>query len=184
MSRLLGRARRGFTLIEVTFVVVVGLIILSGVITAYHANKSQAGGATARQRVHLAQAVIEEFQAQTGSPPASGSGQFPTMWVARYPDHATRSPWGGTTADLTTGVSEDAPYTDGTTDPATAPDKTATRTLDGTRSSNLHYTSISQGRYVKVLELYTGDSQPLKSYVLSIYDTTGNPWFEVAGGAR
>ncbi len=179
-----GGARRGFTLIEVAFVVVVGLIILAGVITAYHANKAQAGGAAARQRLQLAQTVIEEFQAQTGSPPVSGSGQFSTMWSTRYPDQATISPWGGTTANPTTGVSEDPPWMDGTTDPATAPDKTATLTLDGTRSSNLHYTSIDQGRYVKVLAYYTGNSRSLKSYVLSIYDNTGTPWFDVAGGTR
>ena len=35
-----------------------------------------------------------------------------------------------------------------------------------------------------MLELYTGQSQPLHGYVISIYDNTGVPWFDVAGGRR
>lgn len=178
------RARRGFTLIEVAFVVVLGLIILTGTITAYNANKAQAAGAAARKRVQVAQTVIEEFAATNGVAPTSGSSQFSTMWAAKHPDEAVVSPWGGTPGNPTQGATEDPPWLDGAPDAATAPDKSGSVAVDGTRQSNLHYTSVANGGWVKLTTAYTGDVRVVKGYALSIYDNLGNPWFEVAGSAR
>ena len=176
-------SRRGFTLIEVALVVVLGLVIMAGVVIAYNGNKAQAAGADARKRIQMGQTVLEEFAAANHRYPTSGSGQFATMWATGHPQEAQVSPWGGPAGNVQA-ASEDVPYNDGTADPAAAPDKSASRAVDPSRHGNLHYTSIDNNAYVKVSTRYSGESKTLRGYVLSIYDGDGNPWFDAGGATR
>jgi prepilin-type N-terminal cleavage/methylation domain-containing protein len=176
-------SRPGFTLIEVALVTVLGLVIMAGTVTAYYSNKAQAAGAEARRRIQAGQTVIEEFAAANHAYPVSGGGQFTAMWAKGHPEEAARSPWGGAPG-LPEGAVEDAPYTDGTADPAAAPDKTASRPVDGSRHGCLHYTSIDGSAHVKVTTRYAGETRTFRAYVLAIYDSTGNPWFDAAGASK
>ncbi len=179
------RARPGFTLIEVAFVVVVGLTIMTGVFVAYQANKEEAAGAIARKRVQAAQTTIEAIAAGNGgSFPESGTGQFSTTWARSHPEECGVSPWGGLPGDPTLGACEDAPFTDGAVDPASAPDKTGAHGLDGARQSNMAYVSIEGNRHVQVITRHTGDAKVYKGYIISIYDSRGNPWFDAVGAAK
>lgn len=175
--------RRGFTLLEVALVTVLGLVIIAGTVIAYNGNKAQAAGAEARRRIQAGQTVIEEFAAANHGYPTSGAGQFTAMWAKGHAEEATRSPWGGAPGDPN-GAVEDAPYTDGGDAPATAPDKTASRGTDATRHGCLHYTTVADARFVKVTTTYTGEAKALRAYVLSIYDSGGAPWFDAAGASK
>lgn len=175
--------RRGFTLIEVALVTVLGLVIVAGTVIAYNANKEQAAGADARKRIQMGQTVIEEFAAANHSYPTSGSSQFTTMWANSHPEEAAHSPWGGSPGTAQ-GAVEDAPFADGAGDAATAPDKTAAVATDGARHGCLHYTSIANSGYVKVNTRYMGETKTLRAYVLSIYDSSGAPWFDAAGATK
>lgn len=183
MRRGSASERRGFTLLEVALVVVLALVVTAGVVVAYNGNKDQAAGALARKRIQMGQTVVEEFAAANHAYPVSGAGQFAATWARTHPDEAAVSPWGGAPGSAQ-GAVEDAPFADGTADPATAPDKTASAAVDPTRHGNLHYVSVDGNRYVKVSTRYTGEAKTLHGYVVSIYDSAGNPWFDVGGGTK
>ena len=175
--------RRGFTLVEVALVTVLGLVVIAGTVIAYNGNKAQAAGAEARKRIQAGQTVLEEFAAANNAYPTSGSGPFASMWLKGHPEEAARSPWGGAPGDPA-GAVEDAPYTDGGGDAATAPDKTASRGVDSTRHGCLHYTGVANSAFVKVTTTYMGEPKLLRAYVLSIYDGGGAPWFDAAGASK
>ncbi len=175
--------RRGFTLVEVALVTVLGLVIIAGTVIAYNANKAQAAGADARKRIQIGQTVIEEFAAANHDYPVSGANQFVTMWATSHADEAARSPWGGS-AGIAQGAVEDSPFTDGAGDAASAPDKTSAVAADGARHGCLHYTSVANSGYVKVDTRNTGETKTLRAYVLSIYDSSGTPWFDAAGATK
>lgn len=182
------RARAGFTLVEVALAVAVGLIIIGGAVMGYGALKDQAAAATARKKVVMAGALIQEYAAaNSGRYPTSieddadgdSDGSFTQMWVKRAPDEYNKNPWGGPTGDAD-GVTELAPFDSGTKDPTTAPDVTEDLEVDTTRVGNLIYASIDGGNNVKVRQGYNPNTTNAKAFVLSIYDRTGAPWFHLS----
>lgn len=87
------KAQKGFTLIEVSLAIVIGVIILAGAITLYNQSKLSAGNSKAQEK-SLALASLAEEMA------ANNNGQYPlvtqlnTAWLARR-DDAGANPWGG-----------------------------------------------------------------------------------------
>lgn len=178
------RSRAGFTLVEVALAVAVGLVILAGAVTGYNAVKDNAASAFARRKVNTGAAVVIEYSAANfGRFPASvaGStgGEFSTMWQRKFPQEYNISPWGGTTSEAD-GAVEYAPISDGTADPATAPDKTSMLTTDQSMAANVIYVSFPNASYAKVTQLSNPDAQLIRGFCLSIYDRVGQPWFHVA----
>lgn len=185
MAQVLPNARAGFTLVEVALTVAVGLIILGGAITSYNAVKDTAASANARRKVDMAGALVVEYAAANyGRFPTSVAGptggEFSAMWVRKRPDDFNVSPWGGLTADGADGVVELAPFIDGTADPATAPDKTATLTLDGTQTANLIYAHVTGATHIRINQLSNPTATLARGYVVSIYDRLGQPWFHMS----
>jgi prepilin-type N-terminal cleavage/methylation domain-containing protein len=175
--------RHGFTLIEVAFAVVVGLTIIFGAYLSYQSKKESAGNSIARERLTNAMGTLEAYVAAKATLPVSGSGEFSASWAAGHPDEKALSPWGGSTGDPTLGCSEDPPLTQGTMDPAQAPDITSTSGTDPTRQSNLYYRSLTNtATYVKVAAISNPTPATFHGYVMGIYDGKGNPWLWVAGG--
>ncbi len=184
-AMVLARARAGFTLVEVAFTVAVGLIILGGAVTGYNAVKDTAASANARRKVDFAGATVVEYAAAnfgrypTSVPGASG-GEFTAMWSRKRPEDYNVSPWGGTTGDIADGVVELAPFNDGTTDPATAPDKSAVLALDSSQAANIVYVHITGPTFVRLTPLSNPTATLNKGFVVSIYDRVGQPWFHVS----
>ena len=179
------RARAGFTLVEVALTVAVGLIILGGAVMGYNAVKDSAASANARRKVDLAGATVVEYAAAnfgrypTSVPGATG-GEYSAMWVRKRPEDFNASPWGGQTGDTADGVIELAPVTDGTTDPATAPDKSGLLLTDDTQAANIIYVQIVGATYARFKPLSSSDLSLSKGFVISIHDRLGQPWFHLS----
>jgi prepilin-type N-terminal cleavage/methylation domain-containing protein len=84
----------GFTLIEVSLAIVIGVIVLAGAITLYNQSKVSAGNSKAQEKVLALATIVEEIAANRG-------GSYPevadlaTMWESRRGEDASSSPWGG-----------------------------------------------------------------------------------------
>lgn len=87
------KAQQGFTLIEVSLAIVIGVIVLAGAITLYNQSKVSAGNSKASAKTLALAGLAEEMS-------ASNNGAYPTAanletaWVARR-DDARANPWGG-----------------------------------------------------------------------------------------
>jgi type II secretory pathway pseudopilin PulG len=187
MAHMNARRRRyaGFTLVEVALAIAVGLIIIAGSVIMYNATKDMAASSNARERVNKANTLIVEYASANNGlypPSAAAGGQFTTMWKLKNPDEYNSSPWGGTTGDVNSGVSEMNPITDGTLDPATAPNHAADLTVDGSKAANLIYVQIQNNRFAKLQQFSNPTAITAKGYAVSIYDRTGNPWFHLVYG--
>lgn len=176
------KGREGFTLLEVAFVVVIGLMIVGGVYYGYVANKDAAGNALARERLYSARATIEAYAAaHDGQYPTSGDGFFAKAWSSAHPNERNLSPWGGPTGGDGTGAVEDNPIATAAGSASDALDITADFERDEQRHGNLHYVQIHDNGWVKVTTAVSGESRPFKGYVLSIYDRQGNPFLDAVG---
>jgi type II secretory pathway pseudopilin PulG len=175
--------RQGFTLIEVALASIVGILVIYGAIVSFQMRKESAGNSVARERVNNALGTVASFMATNGNYPVSGSNQFAAAWASLHPDEKSQSPWGGSTGDPTLGVSEDPPLAMGSLNPSTAPDATASVTVNSARQANLYYVSLQNtANYVGVASSQNPTPLPQRGFVLSIYDSNGNPWLWVVGG--
>lgn len=84
----------GFTLIEVSLAIVIGIIVLGGAITLYNQVKISAGNSEAKSRALSLGTLAEEYAARSNNFP--DVAQINSMWKARRPDDANKNPWGGT----------------------------------------------------------------------------------------
>lgn len=184
-NRLVSKPRSGFTLVEVALAVAVGLLIIGGSVIMYNAVKDNAASANAREKVNKAATIVTEYAAaNSGFYPVSavGGGQFTAIYKRRLPDEYAQSPWGGTTGDPGNGVSEMAPFTDGTADPTTAPNHAADLVQDSSKAANIIYVSVNNNRYVNLNQLSNPTATLAHGYAISIYDRTGQPWFHLVTG--
>lgn len=88
------RKGRGFTLIEVTLSIVIGIILIAGATLLYNQAKTGAGNTRAKAKVYSLQGAVEETAANAG-------GAYPSvatiqnLWPQKRPDDYLASPWGG-----------------------------------------------------------------------------------------
>lgn len=191
------RGRLAFTLVEVALAVAVGLVILGGVVVAYEAIKDNASNAKARTKVLQAVSVLENYAAANGGayPPANpAGGAFSTNWVAKHPQEAPESPWGGLAGPGNgpeDGVVEMAPVNFGAAtnpvglDPTGIPTSASIpTTLDATYTANLAYVSSTQtaSPWAAIVPSSSGAAVGVKNYAMGIHDKAGRPWFYVQGG--
>lgn len=84
----------GFTLIEVTLAIVIGVIMIGGAVVLYQQGKTSAGNSRAKQKVESLRAMAEEMgQRNFGVYPTVD--QLRTQWARRRADDYNQSPWGG-----------------------------------------------------------------------------------------
>lgn len=87
------KAQKGFTLIEVSLAIVIGVIILAGAITLYNQSKLSAGNSKAQEKSLALASLAEEMAANNNGQYAS-LAQLNNAWLTRR-DDARSSPWGG-----------------------------------------------------------------------------------------
>lgn len=87
----------GFTLIEVSLAIVIGLIVLAGAVSLYQQNKTSVQDMAARGKVDALYVVIEEMEARNFALP--NLDDLRTAWKTRRPDDYNLSPWGGSFSD-------------------------------------------------------------------------------------
>lgn len=92
------KKEQGFTLIEVSLAIVIGVVILAGAITLYNQSKVSAGNSKMNDKVVALTSMIESMAASNnGTYPAVAS--VVTSWQAQRPSDAGQSPWGGSLAN-------------------------------------------------------------------------------------
>lgn len=89
---------RGFTLIEVSLAIVIGVLVIAGGIALYGQVKTAAGNGAAQDKVTALHGMIEETQAKQGSLPKGDS--LYANWTSAREDYS-KNPWGGTCGDPT-----------------------------------------------------------------------------------
>ncbi|HEY9854647.1 MAG TPA: type II secretion system protein, partial [Stenomitos sp.] len=57
------KAQKGFTLIEVSLAIVIGVIVLAGAITLYNQSKVSAGNSKAQEKALALASIVEELAA-------------------------------------------------------------------------------------------------------------------------
>lgn len=93
MKKSGSKAQKGFTLIEVSLAIVIGVIVLAGAITLYNQSKVAAGNSKAQSKSLALAGLVEEIS-------AARNGAYPslvdlnTVWNQRR-DDARANPWGG-----------------------------------------------------------------------------------------
>lgn len=93
----LKHAQSGFTLIEVTLAIVIGVVVIAGATVLYNQAKASAANTAAQSKVSAAAAMIEEFAAKNfGRYPEVTGDQFQKLWQRTREDYSA-SPWGGPT---------------------------------------------------------------------------------------
>jgi prepilin-type N-terminal cleavage/methylation domain-containing protein len=115
------RSKRGFTLIEVTLAIVIGVIMIAGAVLIYGQAKASAGNSRAQAKVASLQALVEDYVAHTsGDTPAIEN--LRQLWKRKRPDDYMKSPWGGQLGP----ADQDGTATDGIVDGnSLSPDKEA-----------------------------------------------------------
>jgi len=89
------RKKKGFTLIEVTLAIVIGIVMIAGATLIYNQAKNSAGNSRASSKVVAFQQVIEEFAAQNQGVYPTNMRDINDLWVRKRPDDWNKSPWGG-----------------------------------------------------------------------------------------
>lgn len=86
----------GFSLIEVTLAIVVGLMVLTGVVVGYNYAKDSAAKTKARERVQGLQSIVEGWVSRNGVHPNTPDDllNLQKTWKKRRTDWDT-NPWGG-----------------------------------------------------------------------------------------
>lgn len=175
--------RRGFTLIEVTLSIVIGIILIAGATLLFNQAKIGAGNTRAKARVASLEALIEESAANAG-------GAYPTLasvqteWVSKHPDDYDVSPWGGpiaAAASVVNGIGSPA----GLTGMTAGPPGSGWTNLNAASAGVLVYDYLGPGvigsNYYDVLA-GASPSVPPRNYAVSIITQNGQGPGYVAGG--
>jgi len=92
---MIRRKRRGFTLVEVTLAIVIGIIMIAGATLIYNQAKNSAGNSRAQAKVVSLQQLVEEYAAQNQGLYPDQLGNVQALWTRKRPDDWNKSPWGG-----------------------------------------------------------------------------------------
>jgi type II secretory pathway pseudopilin PulG len=89
------RSRLGFTLVEVTLAIVVGIVLIAGATMIYNQAKASAGDSRAQAKVVALQSLVEEFAAMNDGVYPTRLADINALWQRKRPDDWNKSPWGG-----------------------------------------------------------------------------------------
>jgi type II secretory pathway pseudopilin PulG len=88
------KSARGFTIVEVTLAIVIGIILIAGATLIYNQAKQAAGNSRALAKTSSMQSIVEQFLARSdGVPPDAHA--IRAMWRKARSDDYDKSPWGG-----------------------------------------------------------------------------------------
>ncbi|MBO9540725.1 type II secretion system protein [bacterium] len=172
--------QKGFTLIEVSLAIVIGVIVLAGAIALYNQTKTSTGNAKAKEKVLRAAAVIESMAAE-------GGGIYPSpkplqdKWYAVAGEDALMSPWGGVNGKEGTwcfGVAGVKGILEQTTWKTNPWDNYALGNTD--YQGMLAYGINTPGATQSAVDYLSGSTKTFHQYVVGVIDPKGNaPLFPV-----
>ncbi|MBU6427972.1 MAG: hypothetical protein KGR26_03090 [Cyanobacteria bacterium REEB65] len=91
------RRRYGFTLMETGLSVALGVVLLFAGVLAFDLAQDSSGDAVAKRKVADLETLVEtDYSTNTAFPDL---GTLQQQWLARRPQDATASPWGGPIVD-------------------------------------------------------------------------------------
>lgn len=181
-KRLKGR-ESGFTLIEVTLAIVIGVIMIAGATLLYNQAKTSAGNSRAQAKVIAASQVVEEFAANNnGMYPQTA--QLRTLWPRKRSDDWNLSPWGGligTATQVPTGDNATAVQNgirlqgaEGTFDATIiAGTQTETVAVDPALAGVITYIRSTANASGSIVDLVTNSRKEFKGYAVWIHNTQG-----------
>lgn len=169
------RTERGFTLIEVTLAIVIGMVVLAGATLLYRQAAISAGNVKAQTKTsQLAVLAEQHFTKQNRYPTHD---QLRKLWT-RYREDTLLSPWGGPIGSLGQGAAQGIVEL---TDPFTTP-WTVDQYVDPDYAGAIAYVVSSTGSETKeVTDFDSGLSRAYRGFVVAMWDQNGhNPRF-IAG---
>lgn len=105
---------KGFTLIEVTLAIVIGIVLIAGATLIYNQAKASAGNSRAQAKVVSMQSLVEQYMARAdGVPPDITVVR--ALWERARPDDFNKSPWGGLVMPTVQGTATTSGVIDGNT---------------------------------------------------------------------
>ncbi|HEY9857530.1 MAG TPA: type II secretion system protein [Stenomitos sp.] len=84
----------GFTLIEVSLAIVVGLLVVAGAVVLFNQGRASAQNSAAKEKLLAVSMLVEEIEQRNQALP--NLSQLRTAWKTKRPDDYDKSPWGGT----------------------------------------------------------------------------------------
>jgi prepilin-type N-terminal cleavage/methylation domain-containing protein len=122
---------RGFTMIEIILVIVIGVVLVASGTVMYRQYRQSVGDAAAFDRVNALQNVVESTYAQMQSMPGvTTTGTYPPLstvasaWQLKRPQDYANSPWGGIAGAGVGGVSQASSMAGGIANGAVPPPNT------------------------------------------------------------
>ena len=171
-KKQLKRPESGFTLIEVTLAIVIGVVVIAGATVLYNQAKNSAANSAAQNKVNAAAAIVEELAARNYGNYPEGT-QIERAWARNRPDDFNVSPWGGASA-ATSGILVGNPFVNVTEVDASTPNASGSGTLEYRKSTSNATASIWDNQ----LE----NTKIVRGYSLWIYNGAGEGPHFVTGG--
>ncbi|MNX70139.1 hypothetical protein D3C86_1013800 [compost metagenome] len=165
--------QKGFTLIEVSLAIVIGVIVLAGAITLYNQSRISAGNAKAQAKVLRSANIVETLAAESGGSYPS-LDQLRSKWFAVAPDDARTSPWGGNAGRE--GIWTTDPSVRGILNLSTWPGAPWINDTLG----NIDYQGLlayglnTSGATQSATDFITGKTKIYNHYIIGIIDSRGN----------
>ena len=163
------RTEHGFTLIEVTLAIVIGVIVVGGATIFYRQAMIAAGNVKAQNKTSALAVVVEEHFVRQSRYPTHE--QLRKQW-ARYREDALVSPWGGPIGSLGQGAEQGIVKIQA--DPFSAPwepDRYANRDYAGA----IAYFVAANGSETKTVTDYdTGRTRTYNGFVIALWNHDGH----------
>lgn len=190
------KQKRGFTLIEVTLAIVIGIIMIAGATLIYNQAKTSAGNSRAQAKVVALQQLVEEYAAQNQGIYPDRLNDVNALWTRKRPDDWNKSPWGGligssfTAAAWNGGVVNNSNGTAmnfsaaASTSAATHGNNVAANTtgVQGLVGGLVYDYDGANGTWTYAADIMTNSSVAVKGYAVYICDQQGRfPNFVVGG---
>jgi prepilin-type N-terminal cleavage/methylation domain-containing protein len=169
-EKQLKRPESGFTLIEVTLAIVIGVVVIAGATVLYNQAKNSAANSAAQNKVNAASAIVEEFAARNyGNYPTGG--QLEKVWIRNRPDDFNTSPWGGMSGIASSGIMIDGAFGD-----------VADEIVNASGSGTIEYRRSSSNATASIWDNQIENTKIVRGYSLWIYNGAGEGPHFVTGG--
>lgn len=178
----LKHSQSGFTLIEVTLAIVIGVVVIAGATVLYNQAKNSAASSAAQSKVNAAASTVEEFAAKNFGVYPSAT-QFASIWRRARVDDIASSPWGGVAGTPAAGP---ATYSAGVSAYDTLAAIADTATTVTTDNDNLvgviEYRKAATNAPVDIFDMQRESETSVRNYGIWIYNGQGRgPNFVVGG---
>lgn len=169
-EKQLKRPESGFTLIEVTLAIVIGVVVIAGATVLYNQAKNSAANSAAQNKVNAAAATIEEFAARNYGRYPTGA-QLETIWVRNRPDDYNVSPWGGLAAVASSGILVGSNF-----------EKVEAPITNASGSGTIEYRLSTSNSTASIWDSQLENTKTVRGYSLWIYNGAGEGPHFVTGG--